>query len=40
MDDKLRSSGKGGTDGQDLPVCSCICAPSMIVGAWLMAVVL
>ena len=35
-DGKLRSSGKGGTD---LPVYVCV-APSMIVGAWLMAVVL
>ena len=25
MDGKLRSSGKGGTDGKDLPVCTCTC---------------
>ena len=24
-DGKLRSSGKGGTDGKDLPVCICMC---------------
>ena len=25
MDGKLRSPGKGGTDGKDLPVCICMC---------------
>ena len=25
MDGRLRSSGEGGTDGKDLPVCTCIC---------------
>ena len=24
-DGKLRSSGKGGTDGEDLPACICMC---------------
>ena len=24
-DDKLCSSGEGGTDGKDLPVCTCMC---------------
>ena len=41
MDGKLSSSGEGGTDGKDLPVCACVCvAPPMIVGAWSMAVML
>ena len=25
MDGKLCSSGEGGTDGKDLPVCTCMC---------------
>ena len=25
MDGKLCSSGEGGTDGKDLPVCVCMC---------------
>ena len=25
MDSKLCSSGEGGTDGKDLPVCTCMC---------------
>ena len=25
-DDKLCSSGEGGTGGKDLPVCACMCA--------------
>ena len=25
MDGKLCSSGEGGTDGKDLPVCACLC---------------
>ena len=25
MDGKLCSSGEGGTDGKDLPVCTCVC---------------
>ena len=37
IDGKLCSSGEGGMDGKDLPVCICM---SMIVDAWLMAVVL
>ena len=39
-DGKLCSSGEGGTDGKDLPVCNVSLAPPMIVGAWSMAVVL
>ena len=34
---KLCSSGEGGRDGKDLPICV---APPMIVGAWWMVVML
>ena len=34
----LASSSEGGTDGKDLPVCTCMCG-SMSVGVWSMAVV-
>ena len=37
MDSKLCSSGEGGIEGKDLPVCVCM---SMIVGVQSMAVML
>ena len=37
LDGKLCSSGEGGTDGKDLPVCVAL---PMIVGVWSMAVML
>ena len=38
MDGKLCSSGEGGTDGKDLPVC--MCGSAHDCGAWSMAIVL
>ena len=31
MDGKLCSSGEGGTDGKDLPVCICMCGSAWCV---------
>ena len=32
MDSQLRSSGEGGTDGKDLPVCICMCGSARDCG--------
>ena len=35
MDGKLHSSGEGGTDGKDLPVCICMCGSTHDCGCML-----